>query len=111
MNLIWWGIDINFKKCFDFLIQLKSVKTHISSAAVGMEFFLFNTFGIHPDDKYKISDIVLRSGIEYNKNVIAQNSYSGGIGIIADKYSFDYAILYQSDYFEPTHYLSISARN
>ena len=110
LNLIWWGINTDFKEFLDFLFQVKSVKTSISSASAGFEFSFFNAFGINLDEKYKIKDVILRCGMEHNKNIIAQNTYSGGIGTNVDNYSFDYAVSYQSDYFPPTHYFSLSAR-
>ncbi len=110
LNLIWWGTGVNYKNCLDFLFQVKSIKTQISSAAAGFAFFLFNILEINPDEKYRVNEVVLRCGMEYNKDVITQNAYSGGIGINVDNYSFDYAVSYQSDYFPSTHYFSINAR-
>ena len=108
-NLIWWGINLNYNQFLNLSVQIKSDKTYLHSFASGLEFLIFNGFGIQLDEKYKVDEISIRCGLEINKYIITQNTYSFGIGIKADNYSFDYAVAYQADYFSLTHYFSLNA--
>ena len=44
LNLIWYGINVDYKQSLSFLFQVKSVKTSIIATSTGLEFFLFNAF-------------------------------------------------------------------
>ena len=98
----------NYNKIINAGIQIKSLKDEITSFSIGSELFLLKALDYELDEKYKIKEIVIRAGIEMEKIISYASYYSGGIGIITQNFSIDYAILYQPNYFSPTHYISLN---
>jgi len=111
LDLIWWTVGINFKNSFDLLFQIRSIKTSISSISAGMQLSLMQNSEVNFSSKYKINDIILRCGIDYNRAILRQITYSAGMGLIMELYSLNYAYQYQSNYFPSTHYFSLTVRN
>jgi len=102
------NIGGNYNKIINAGIQIKSLKDEITSFSIGSELFLLKALDYELDEKYKIKEIVIRAGIEMEKIISYASYYSGGIGIITQNFSIDYAILYQPNYFSPTHYISLN---
>lgn len=102
-----FGGMINYNDMIQFSVQFKSRKEDLTTIAFGTEFFLLRTLEYEINDVIKIDEIVLRAGIEQEKIIASSTGFSGGLGIIAKNFMFDYAVLTHKDYFSATHYFSI----
>ncbi len=102
------GGHISYNEIINAGVLFKGVDDNITGLALGIEFFLLKTIGYQFDEMLKINDIVLRAGMEREKIVSSATSLSFGMGLIGIKFSFDYAIRIQPDYFTPTHYFSLN---
>lgn len=89
-------------------VQLNSYKEEIIGFSVGQELYLLKLLDAQFDEKYKVSEIILRAGVSFENLYQNSVSYSCGIGLAFNNYSFHYAVLYQADYFSPTHYFSLN---
>gem|GEM_PF-5279903 len=102
------GFNLDYDEKINAGIHFKTLKENITTFGLGCELYLLSMIGYDFGPKLKIEDIVLRAGME-TENIVSSGTFiSGGFGIISEKFSFDYAILYQADYFAATHYFSLN---
>lgn len=105
------GINFYYNEIINAVAQVNSINKEIVGFSFGNELYLLKLIDYQFKEEYKITEIVLRAGLAFEKIYRSETKYSAGIGIICNNYSFDYAIVYQYDYFAPTHYFSLNVNN
>ncbi|MBN1897686.1 MAG: hypothetical protein JW827_02830 [Spirochaetes bacterium] len=106
-----FGGNLNYYEMINISAQFTSQKKSLAQFGVGGEFYLLKLLDYQFAEEYKITDIVLRGGIQIENIYRTASRYSFGIGLVFNQYCFDYAIVYQMDYLPATHYFSLNVNN